>query len=132
MKPNISAYLKARNLRQQNLSFTEIGKLLSVSRQRAYQLVSTSIPTIKISSIPILKIKKNKYPQNLWKIYKPLAEEKIGRKLKKGEIIHHINGIKTDNKKENLYIMSNEAHSLYEANLLKTYKKWIQQDYNIT
>jgi len=36
-----------------------------------------------------------------------VVEEKIGRYLKSGEIIHHINGIITDDRPENLYLFSN-------------------------
>lgn len=35
-----------------------------------------------------------------------VAENKIGRFLNKGECVHHINGIKTDNRKENLQLFS--------------------------
>jgi len=34
-----------------------------------------------------------------------VAEQKIGRKLSKGEIVHHINGIKTDNRFENIEVV---------------------------
>lgn len=33
-----------------------------------------------------------------------VAEQKLGRRLRKGEIPHHINGIKTDNRSENIEV----------------------------
>lgn len=54
-----------------------------------------------------------------------IMEKKIGRLLKKEEVVHHINGVKNDNKPENLYLMKNTGtHSNYERNLKTTYKKW--------
>jgi hypothetical protein len=46
-----------------------------------------------------------------------VMEKKIGRYLKKNEVIHHINGIKDDDRPENLVILSNSAHlSLHHKN----------------
>jgi len=43
-----------------------------------------------------------------------VAEEKIGRPLNPGEIIHHINGIRTDNQPENIMVTSGAAeHHFY-------------------
>jgi hypothetical protein len=40
-----------------------------------------------------------------------VAEQKIGRRLRKGEIPHHINGIKTDNRPENIEVVESRfAH----------------------
>ena len=39
-----------------------------------------------------------------------VAEEAFGRLLKDNEVVHHINGIKTDNRPENLRIMSRGKH----------------------
>ena len=48
-----------------------------------------------------------------------LIEKEIGRKLKKSEIIHHIDGKKYNNSSDNLYLFtSKREHSLSHANLV--------------
>ena len=40
-------------------------------------------------------------------------EKLIGRHLKDDEVVHHINGVKTDNRYGNLMLMKREEHSRY-------------------
>ncbi|HLC11240.1 MAG TPA: HNH endonuclease [Candidatus Bathyarchaeia archaeon] len=54
-----------------------------------------------------------------------VAERKIGRKLKKGEVVHHKNRIKTDNRRDNLWVFSSQKkhHSAHRRDK-KRYGRW--------
>lgn len=43
--------------------------------------------------------------------HRTLVEQSIGRYLVKGEAVHHINGIKDDNRIENLELMQHSVHT---------------------
>lgn len=47
--------------------------------------------------------------------HRSIAEKNLNRKLVNGEVVHHINGRKTDNRIENLCVMSCEKHEAFHA-----------------
>lgn len=44
--------------------------------------------------------------------YRLIAEQKVGRHLKRSEVVHHINGDVTDNRLENLEIITQSEHNM--------------------
>ena len=50
-------------------------------------------------------------------VHRQVAEQMLGRKLRPGEVVHHINGDKHDNRPENLYVFENQAEHARWHNL---------------
>jgi len=49
--------------------------------------------------------------------HRVVAEKMLNRKLNKDEVVHHINGIKNDNRPENLMVMTQSEHLKHHRKL---------------
>ena len=47
--------------------------------------------------------------------YRQVAAKKIGRSLRSGEVVHHVNGNRRDNRPENLQVMGASEHQRYHG-----------------
>lgn len=50
-----------------------------------------------------------------------IAERALGRKLKRGEVVHHIDGVKDNNANSNLFICTNEYHRWLHEEMSRLY-----------
>ena len=58
-------------------------------------------------------------------VHRYVAERKLGRNLKKGEVVHHINRNKTDNRRRNVWVFrSQKKHDSVHRRDKKRFGRW--------
>jgi hypothetical protein len=78
-------------------------KILSVCRGGGYHYCRTDPPHPRRNS------------SGLYPLHRVKAENRLGRLLRKGEIVHHKNEIKDDDKLRNLHVTTNAEHARFHA-----------------
>lgn len=110
-------YISGHNLR----GFTktpEHCKRISEGQKRAWQTKRSRLPvgSQNHDAYGYIRVKVQEGAGRWDKEHILVMEASLGRQLLKGEMVHHINGIRTDNRISNLFLCKNKAeHSLIEA-----------------
>ena len=56
-------------------------------------------------------------------LHRIIVKQVLGRKLKRNEMVHHINGIKNDNRNDNLLICDNSYHRYLHEKMSRLYQQ---------
>ena len=63
------------------------------------------------------------------RVHRVMMEKHVGRQLRKDEVVHHRNGLKTDNRMDNLELMGEAQHNAVSSKQYWYLKKfvWLQE-----
>jgi len=91
-----------KELRKQKKTYKEIGEILDITKQRVHQIFKD--------------YRGGPNPKKIIQIKEEQGNRCVLCDSKKNLEIHHINGIKRDNKKENLVCLCRKCHLRIDAN----------------
>ncbi len=69
-------------------------------------------PYIKHGYVMVYKPYRTSSASEYKREHRVIMEDVIGRPLHRGEVVHHRNGVKTDNRLENLQLMTHSEHAV--------------------
>jgi hypothetical protein len=107
-------FITHHNLRVMSTRTQEHRASISASARRAWETKRQRMPlgSRRLDAAGYWLIKVREHGGRWDKEHVLVAEQAAGRKLSDDECVHHVNGVKTDNRPENLHICTRSDHSL--------------------
>ena len=65
------------------------------------------------------------------RVHRLLAEQQLGRPLEPGEVVHHVNGDRSDNRLENLQVLPSQGHHMALEQLQRKVKRGVESLFGI-